>query len=599
MTQEQEAWRLIRRLCLFYATAALGLAAVLAIPARTPLFAEIRRSGIASLPLGALLIVLGGLAGAAFLARARAGGDARAIGRAARLPQVVLVPAFALAGAALAWAMHPMAGGIVDAATRCYALGAAAIGLSFPLLVAERVLAAQPAARVPEAAGLRGLAAVAAGASFAAGLCELAAGFGLPFTPRVAALVAALVAATGVELAARAAARVFLPPPEAGSARAACRSMLADLLSAGARGEAGVAAPMRAHLGIDFSRSWALAYVRAAAWPMAFGMGLLAWGLSGVVVLPLEQRAIYERFGQPVRVLHPGLHVILPWPLGSARRVDFGAVHDLALAGAGASTAPAAPAEDPAPPQADRLWDTPHPGEVTLTIASATGKRQTFQSVSADIRLLYRVGLTDAQALASAYGTTDPGLLVQAVAGRAVARYYADRTLEAVLGAQREAMAGDVRRAVQADLDRMGSGLEMVAVVIEAIHPPAGAADAYHNVRVAEINARAKIASDRGVALVIRSQSTQFISDRVNAARGQAAELVGAARAEATRFAADEIAAKAGGQAFLVERYFTDLEKALPRSSITIIDHRLSAPDAPVLDLRPLAGARRTTGDGE
>jgi regulator of protease activity HflC (stomatin/prohibitin superfamily) len=37
--------------------------------------------------------------------------------------------------------------------------------------------------------------------------------------------------------------------------------------------------------------------------------------------VPLDQRAVYERFGAPVRVLHPGLHLILPWPLGRLRPV--------------------------------------------------------------------------------------------------------------------------------------------------------------------------------------------------------------------------------------------------------------------------------------
>jgi regulator of protease activity HflC (stomatin/prohibitin superfamily) len=579
------------------ATASAASWAGLRPPAANLILAELARSGAAALPAAALLLAIAGFLGTAVLARARVRGDAQAIGRAARLPQALLVPAPALAASFLAWRLRPLLDTPLAPPATCYAIGAAAIAAAFPLLIIERQLAATQPRGLPEAPSLRALAFVAMGACFATGLLELACGFGLPFTARAGSLLALLLAAIGVELAARALGRLFLPPPEAHAARAACSSLLARLLSAGA-GPGGVTAPIRAHLGIDFSRSWALAYARAAVWPMALGLGLLAWGLSGAILVPLDGRAIYQRFGAPVRVLHPGLHLILPWPMGTVRRLDFGAVHDLGLGETMAPPSPAA-AEDLPPASADRLWEAPHPGEITLAIASASGSRQSFQSVSADLRILWRIGLTDKQAIAAGYGTNDPPALVRSLAGRAVAAYYADRTLDQVLGANREAMSEALRAAAQAALNRARCGLQIVAVVIEAIHPPAGAADAYHYVRAAEIAARTSIASERGNAIVIRSQSRQYATDQIDAARAAAAETVGAARVALTRFTADRTAAQAGGRAFLLERYFTDLSAAIARSPMTIIDHRLNWPEAPVLDLRPLAGQLPTGEKGE
>ncbi|WP_048862442.1 hypothetical protein, partial [Acidisphaera rubrifaciens] len=68
---------------------------------------------------------------------------------------------------------------------------------------------------------------------------------------------------------------------------------------------------------------------------------------------------------------------------------------------------------------------------------------------------------------------------------------------------------------------------------------------------------------------------------------GAAAETVGTARGDALRFAADRDAYAAGGRAFLLERYDTDLIAALARTPLTIIDQHLSGGDAPALDLRP------------
>jgi len=278
--------------------------------------------------------------------------------------------------------------------------------------------------------------------------------------------------------------------------------------------------------------------------------------------------------------------------------VEFGPVHAIGLSDApvdmGASVGP----EDLAPASADRLWEQAHPAEVSLLIASEANGRQSFQSVSADMRILYRVGLNDAAALKATYAVATPEALVRGAAGRVVAAYFAARSLDDVLGANREAMAETLRTRLQLALDQAGSGLDAVAVVIEAIHPPAGAADAYHNVRAAEIAARASVAVEHGAAATIYAQSQQYAFDQVSNARANAAETVGAAKTAQLRFTADRDAAKAGGQSFLLERYFTALSNSLGKSPKTIIDHRLNWPEAPVLDLRPFAAAT-TAGTGK
>jgi regulator of protease activity HflC (stomatin/prohibitin superfamily) len=558
--------------------------------AAQPVLVEVSRSGLAGVPAAAFLLVLAGLAGTRILT---ASGRA---GRAARWPQALtMMPLAALAGV-LAWSARPVSAMPSAASALGFALGAGAMVLAFPLLVAERSLADTRAAVLAEAPGLRGLFFLAASTMFACGLLEIVAASGVPGQIAAGAAIAIILAVTSAELALRAGARLFLPPPRAADAVAACTAFVATLLSAGVA-QRSLAAPIRQHFGIDFSRSWALGYLRGAVMPLTASLLLLAWVLSGVVIVPMEGRAVYERFGAPAGVLHPGLHVVLPWPMSAIRPLEFGAVHALRLAGDDRPQGLAISAEDPSPVAADRLWEQAHPGELALLVASASATpqaRQSFQSVSADLRLLYRVGVTDQVAIAATYAASDPATLVRALSGQAIATYFAGRTLADALGGDREAMAGALRETIQAALDAAGTGIDMMAVSIEAIHPPAGAAAAYHAVRAAEIASRTSVASERGRAIVVRSQSAQYaVQQRANATGG-GAEIVGAAEAAATRFAADRDAAQTG-QAFLVERYFADLSAALAKAPMTIIDHRLAAPDAPVLDLRPLAGAATTT----
>ncbi len=586
-------------LALAYFAAAAVLVVLLAAGIRfpsVPVLVELARSGLGGLMLASLLPAFAGLLATSIMAAARARPETESvdhgepIGRAARWPQVIAVVAPALVAMVCAWLLRPRPLPLAAPAETADLLAGAAVVLAFPLLVAERWAAGLSGARLPEAADLRALLLLPVLVFATLGAMEFAAALGFDLSRTLGVACVCLVVATSLELAARAAARGFLPPPEPGLARAAVRSTVARLVSDGVRSRGRIGSPIRQHFGIDFSRSWALAYVRTAALPMASVLLLLGWGLSGVVLVPLDGRAVYERLGAPVAVLHPGLHAILPWPFGFARPIEFGTVHDARL------TEPLGgleriDAEAPPPPSADRLWNQSHAGELTFLIAGRSGGNTSFQTVSADLRVLYRIGLSDAGALRATYGAAEPEALVRAAAGRVAADFFAGQTLDGVLGADREAMAARLRDQVQAALDPFDPGIELLAVVIEAIHPPAGAAGAYHGVQAATIAASASISAERGRALALGAAAAQHAAEIVNEARSAAAEATGGAQTDLTRFTADREAAAVGGPAFLFERYLASITAALAHAPLTVIDHRLTTTGGSVLDLRPPSAA--------
>jgi len=577
--------RLLRGLAFGYGLAAAALAFALAVQGFAPVLGEAVRSGVLGVALATVVLAFAGVAATGVMLRARRWGSG--VGQAARWPQIVLVTPLAVLAAVIAWRLRPLAGPATVPNSTQAVIGGAAVVLCFPLLVAERMVAALPAARLPEASALRALALLPVLLTTVAGVGEVAAGLGAGGFGRVAIAVSLLIAgAVAVELALRAAARAFLPPPAPDTATAAVQSSLARLIAEGVR-ERSLTAPVRSQFGIDFSRSFALAYARSAALPLLMFMLVLSWGLSGVALVGYDQRAVYERFGAPVRVLHPGLHAILPWPLGQTRVVEFGAVHEVPLADATLGPADRVPAEAVPPAWLDRLWEEEHRGEAAFLIASEAGGRQSFQTVAADVRVQWRVGLSDAAALDAAYRTVDPEPLVRAAASRAVARALAGRTLDEVLGEKQDGFAAMLRGAVQADLDAAHSGIEVVAVVVEAIHPPAGAAEAYHAVQAAEINAQAQVASERGRAAATRATGRQYATEEITKAQAIAAEAIGRARSDASLFAADRDGAAAGRTVFVLERYYEKLAAALSRVPTTLIDSRIAPADAPVLDLRP------------
>jgi regulator of protease activity HflC (stomatin/prohibitin superfamily) len=347
--------------------------------------------------------------------------------------------------------------------------------------------------------------------------------------------------------------------------------------------------------GIDLRQNWVLrSFVRLLPVTVV-AMVACAWLLTSVVVLGPSQRAVYERFGAPVAVWPPGLHVGMPWPFGKARVVDNGAVHQIIVSGGADDSSVAAPstsADGPTPEQLNRLWDVEHPWDTSQVIAGATGEQQSFQIVNADVRLDYRVGLSDTAARAALYRSVDPESTVRSIANREVVHYLASHTLQALLETSQTVMAESVQRAVQRQLDQLSSGIDVVAVVIESVHPPTGAAAAYHDVQAAQIRAQASVAQARGFAAGVLGNAQQQALAGVAQASARAADTMAAARVQQINFEADTIAYRLGGPAFPFEYYLSKLQQGLQNARITVIDDRLTAERRATIDLRSL-----TAGD--
>jgi regulator of protease activity HflC (stomatin/prohibitin superfamily) len=509
----------------------------------------------------------------------------------------LLFGALALAGVVVTWGVTPFA---AADPTTLEILGGALIVAAFPLLVLERSLASVAAEMLPDAPQLDRLVRIPLTVCLGLGIAAVLRSLGFTWAIRIEQGLALLVVAVSVELMVRSLAVAFVPFAPIEQRRTVADSSIAGFLRFSAPSFQAFNTAVRQQFGIDLSRSWALAFVQRAMLPITLVMGLLAWCVTGITALSLNERAVYERFGKPVEVLGPGLHFHLPWPMGVMRLVELGVIHDIPIAmsplgDAGRTARQSAGvdqqqqlvgAEANPPTAADRLWDASHPSEQSYLIASQANGQQTFQIADADLRVVYRVGLSDADAMNSAYRVADPETLIKASTGQLLVRYFARYTLPDVLGQSRDAFTKDFRSALQDQLDGLSSGIEAIAVVVEAIHPPAGAASAYHNVQAAEILANSQIAVQRASAIhSIKSAQQGAMEDR-NKATAAAAELVTRARSEGILFDADREGRQRDGEAFLFERRSERLASGLAKSETIVVDHRLKGQNGPVLDLR-------------
>jgi regulator of protease activity HflC (stomatin/prohibitin superfamily) len=460
--------------------------------------------------------------------------------------------------------------------------------IGFGLLVLERQFSNESEASWPEAEQLAQITRVAIGTLLIAAFCLFFSSMDRVWPARLAVLIGLLPGLVALELFIRALLSIFSPRNERLEPRMVASSFVAGLLRWPPRPLMALQNELHNRFGIDLRQIWAFTYMRRAFLPVLAVIVALGWALSGVHEIPMQGRGIYERFGKPVEVMGPGLHAGLPWPFGTMLAVENGVVHELATSvSEGASSEQALdPAEGPPPAVANRLWDATHINDKSQVIASGSGDKQSFQIVNMDVRFVYRVGLSDEAAMAATYNSADIPSLIRSTASRVLVHDFASRTLDELLGEQRTDLAADIGDAVQRDLKKLDSGVEILATVVESIHPPAGAANAYHAVQAAQISAQALISRERGAAADKANLAQLHASIAHDQAAASSRETMATAQGADLRFTAEQQGYAKAGQAFLLEQYLSQLTLGMTHAKLLVLDHRLGGTSAPTIDLR-------------
>jgi len=466
--------------------------------------------------------------------------------------------------------------------------GGMALLFAFVLLVLERDFARYSDDEWPEARSLSRITRIVIATVLLSGVALFFAAEGSLWPNRVALFAGLCPAALAVEWLIRVAASLFSRHNERIEPKLLARTGVGAVLTWPPPSFQSIQDNLQSRFGIDLRQNWAFAFVRRAFVPIVLAVAVVGWLLTGVAELPADRRGVYEVFGRPAAVVGPGLHAGLPWPFSRMRPLENGVVHEIATTLP--SDGPAAPdtsaAEDAPPASYNRLWDASHQADKALLIASATNHRETFQIVNMDVRFFYRIRLTPQAALDATYKISDSPSLIRSTASRVLVDVFASRTLDGVLGEERMALSQLIGTAVQTRLDALSSGVEILATVVEAIHPPAGAADAYHSVQAAQITSQAAIARERGRAAEQINQAEQAASAARDAATATARDTLAAAETLRSRFDSEKLAYRDAGNAFLFENYLSQLSQGLSGGKLVILDHRIADSSTPTIDLR-------------
>ena len=339
-------------------------------------------------------------------------------------------------------------------------------------------------------------------------------------------------------------------------------------------------------LGIDIRSSWALSFVRRALGPSLMAVCLLGWSTTGLVMVDIDEQAVRERFGRATdqTVLGPGLHLVWPWPVDRVRRVSTERVRTLPIGHEEEADVPEEllyaidpgdaddeDAEDDLQSDRDddaesRLWAKQHADE-EYTLLLGDGR----DLVTVDAQLHYRV--RDARAWL--YGMQNPEAALRSLAYRAVMERVIAQTLDEALGQDFGAFARDLEVQIQEEADRHALGVEVVDVILGALHPPVSVAKDYQGVVSAQIMRDTERIGAAAYRTGRMSEARREVVREVAIAEALAAERRASAVGEAEAFLGLRARVRTAEADYRFRRRMEALATNLDGRSLVILDHRL------------------------
>ena len=303
----------------------------------------------------------------------------------------------------------------------------------------------------------------------------------------------------------------------------------------------------------------ALGWTRQRLIPLACSVLLL----NGFYALGPDEEGVIERFGRKIAPFSmPGLHYKLPWPIERLTRL---AAHRVRVVEIGFRSNSGAAYAEPSAYE----WNVPHRGgrfESRPEESFALTGDQNMIELNASVH--YDVPHADA----FLFRQLDGDATVRAAAESVIHGIASTTPLDALLTTGREAVEALAQVQLQRRLDRYETGVRVIRVKLEDVHPAGDVVDAFRDVSAAyEEKNRAineaqgyrneQIALARGAARALGESARAYALGRINRSDG-----------DAGRFASQEQAYRTAPGVTETRLYLEAMEQVLPGKKKLIVD---------------------------
>ncbi len=252
------------------------------------------------------------------------------------------------------------------------------------------------------------------------------------------------------------------------------------------------------------------------------GLGLIAgvvalgWLSSGFFIVQEGQQGVVTSFGKYSKTVEAGFQWRLPYPFQAH---EIQPVSQLRQVEVGRSS-----------------------------VVAQTGLRDSSMLTQdeniVDIRFSVQFTIRDLRDFL--FENRDPEQAVLLAAESAVREIVGKSTMDSVLYEQRDAIAADLVKSIQAQLDRLKAGIQIKSVNVQSVQPPEQVQAAFDDVQKANANREQS-----------KNEAQAYANDKIPSAQGDAAKL----REQAEGYKASVIA-RAEGDAERFKSVLTEYQKA-------------------------------------
>ena len=321
--------------------------------------------------------------------------------------------------------------------------------------------------------------------------------------------------------------------------------------SGGSGRDMGVISYLEENTGITMRGLWSVKLIRKLIAPSLVAIFLMLWISTGIIEIGSGQHgALYNLGKLHEEPLEPGIHLTLPWPFGKTVIYNTDAVSSMTI-GYRSDTS------------GDNVWTQSH-GSEEYELLLGGGE----ELVSINLCIEYKISDLNAYLLNCA----NPEAILEASAYELVADKTIVTDLNTLLSVDREAFAADFMTDLTEKISVRNTGLEIVSVVLESIHPPLGIADIYQRLVSAEIEATTRIMYAEAAATVRVLEAETSYNSTVSAAKADQLSKIASAQAEVAEFMASVAADTEYRDAYRYYKYLSAVKNAYGNANIIIVD---------------------------
>ena len=312
----------------------------------------------------------------------------------------------------------------------------------------------------------------------------------------------------------------------------------------------GVLSYLEENTGITMRALWSMKLIKKIVPAAIIGVAVLLWLSTGVVQIEAHQQGALYRFGKlKEKTLKPGIHVTLPWPMDQVDVYDTESLSRLVI-----GYIPTG--------EQDNIWTKAHGGE-EYRLLLGNGD----ELISVNLEVEYKI----ADLYSYVRNAAAPEALLQAEAYEIITARTITSDLETMLSTDRAAFSESFRVELEQHMAHHNTGLEVVNVVLESIHPPVEVADVYQALIGASIDAEHVIiqAQNEANQTIMNAKNEQ--TAKVGDAMVQGYQAVAEAEASVAEFMASVAAYENYPGAYRYYKYMNTLTAAYGQARLIIV----------------------------